>query len=117
MSLSLRMTKGALSSGRSFSTVAPKIAIAQNIMRLKAISEATTEEALKAAMAAPAATIDANKLPEALADYGPMLSLGSMKAGDKFIPDPTAWQNMSWGDLAVHEMKRAETWPFVFGFG
>jgi hypothetical protein len=90
--------------------------MAQNIMRLKAISEATNEEALKAAMAAPAVAIDAANLPEALADYGPMLTLGAMKADDKFIPDPNAWQNMSFGDLAVHEIKRAETWPFVVGF-
>lgn len=112
-----RVCRSAISSGsRAFSSESPKIVMAQQLLRLSAISEATNEEALKAAMAAPLATIDPANLPAELSDYGPMLTLGSMKASDKFVPDPTAWQNMSFADLAAFELKRSETWPFIFGF-
>jgi hypothetical protein len=117
MSMLARSFRGVAVGKSFFSTAAsPKIAIAQNIMRLKTISEAADEAALAKAVAAPLPNIDVNNLPKELDDFGPMIALGALKSGDKFVPDPKAWQNMGWMDLAQHEYSRPEVWPFVVGF-
>ena len=92
----------------------PKITIAKNLLLLRNISEANDEESLQKVLSAPLPAIDVNNLPEELKDLEEYLVLGS-GADDKYIPDPTAWQNKSGFGVAADEVQRSEVWPLIVG--
>lgn len=92
----------------------PKITIAKNLLLLRNISEANDEESLQKVLSAPLPVIDVNNLPAELKDLEEYLALGS-SADDKYIPDPTAWQNKQGFQVAVDEAKREEVWPLIVG--
>ena len=100
----------------SASLESPKITVVRNILLLKNISEAADEESLKKVLASPLPTVDISNLPDELKPFQTYLNLTKMSDSEKFIPDPTAWQNMNFLDMAVTEVQRDETWPFFVGF-
>jgi hypothetical protein len=106
-----------LASAAKFSTAdSPKITIAKNILLLSKISEATCEESLKKVLASPLPSVDIADLPADLKDLAPYFKLSEVSSSEKYVPDPTAWQNMSMMDMVVTESQREETWPFIVGF-
>jgi phosphoglycerol transferase MdoB-like AlkP superfamily enzyme len=115
MSFTRRMSSAVLAK-RAFSSVSPKVAIGQNILRLDAIFNAADEAALTKAAAAPLPSVDPNNLPVQLKSLSGWYALDSVSAGDKFVPNPNAWQNKNFWEYAADEAKRPETWPFIVGF-
>lgn len=105
--------------GRKFSSVAtqsPKLTIAKNMLRMKAISEAKTDAELEKVLSSPLADIDLDNLPTELQPQSAYFGLASMTTNnDKFVHDSTAWQNKEFSDFATEELQRAETWPFFVG--
>jgi hypothetical protein len=93
----------------------PKVTIVKNILLLKKISAAKDDAALAQALAAELPTVDSNNLPDELKEFHPYLALSNVSKSEKFVPDPSAWQNMSFFDFALVEGQRAETWPFFVG--
>ena len=88
---------------RAFSdvaTVSPAATIAKNVAVMEAAGAAKDDAALAAALNATAAV-----------EGGASVT----SAGGKFEPDPTAWQNMSFGDYVATEAGREHTLPFVIG--
>ena len=112
----MRNLRGAMAAKRCLSTVSPKISIAQNILLLDQISAAKDVSALEKIASSPKAAIDVNNLPQRLEDLSPWFALDSTSTAVKFVPDPTAWQNMPFWDYVQVESGRAETWPFIVGF-
>lgn len=103
---------------RSFSTEAPKIRIAQGILRLSQIQRAKDENELKKALSAPAAAIDLANLPKELAGLERYFAGAATTAsGSAFTADKTAWQNTDWASFIGSEVGRYEVWPFAVGFG
>lgn len=100
----------------SAATQSPKIAIAQNILLLKEIANAADEAALAKITANGLPSIDISNPPKELEDFKAYFALSDLKTTEKFIPDPTAWQNMGPIQYAGTELQRAETWPFFVGF-
>lgn len=101
---------------RSFSTAeSPKITLARNILLLKKISEAKDEAALSKINLSELPALDASNPPKELEDFTSYFELSKVQATEKFVPDPTAWQNMAPLDYAATELKRDETWPFFVG--
>lgn len=97
-------------------TTSPKIAIAQNVLLLKEISNAADEAALAKIAASGLPAVNTANPPAELQDYTAYFSLSAMKSTDKFVRDPTAWQNMGTAAFVGTEFQRAETWPFFVGF-
>lgn len=110
------MKKSASLATRAFSTVSPKIAIGQGILRLEHLATIQDEAALEKFGSFKAADISVDNLPASLKELQTWYSLDKVSANDKYIPDPTAWQNMPFWEFVGHESKRAETWPFLVGF-
>jgi hypothetical protein len=103
---------------RSLSTAAvdsPKLTIARNIMLLQELSKAKTEADLQKVFDAPLPMVELNDLPVELAHCSAYFSTDSISAAEPYIPDPTAWQNMPFGQYVYTEVQRAETWPFIVG--
>jgi hypothetical protein len=92
----------------------PKITIAKNLLLLKNISEANDEESLQQVLSAPLPVIDINNLPAELKDLEEYLVLGASTT-EKYIPDPTAWQNKNGFQVAADEAQREEVWPLIVG--
>lgn len=115
MSLTMRRMGGVMMK-KSFSSVSPKIAIGQNILRLDAIYNAADEASLTKIAASPLPSVDPNNLPPQLQSLSGWYALDSVSASDKFIPDPTAWQNQGFWEFVGSEAKRDQTWPFIVGF-
>lgn len=119
MSLLGRTAFKTVAAKRFFSAAAasPKAAIAQNIMLLHEISQATDEATLAKISARGLPNVDLTNAPEELKDLSSYFSLANVSSGnEKFVADPTAWQNMAPLAYAGHELQRAETWPFFVGF-
>jgi hypothetical protein len=89
--------------------------IAKNLLALRSIAQAKDEKQLAAALNTTV-TVDLKHLPEELASLATYFQSGTAAAGGKFVPDPTAWQNKSILEIAQHEVRREQTWPFVVGF-
>jgi hypothetical protein len=89
----------------SVSTISPRAVIATNLVKLKKISDAGNEAELKAASSA---TIDVSSLPEDIRGYVQAATAGGAE-GSKFNPDPSAWQNFTFGDFISNEFSRFET--------
>ena len=113
----LRSSRGAFSTTckKSMSTESPKILMAQNLLRLTEVKAAGSAEDLAKLDSSPLTSIDLNALPTVLVPYKPYFDLGKVSSSDEYIPDPTAWQNMSFWDFAAVEAQREETWPFLVG--
>eukprot|EP00349_Pseudokeronopsis_sp_Brazil_P009506 CAMPEP_0202970870 /NCGR_PEP_ID=MMETSP1396-20130829/21349_1 /ASSEMBLY_ACC=CAM_ASM_000872 /TAXON_ID= /ORGANISM="Pseudokeronopsis sp., Strain Brazil" /LENGTH=155 /DNA_ID=CAMNT_0049699701 /DNA_START=31 /DNA_END=498 /DNA_ORIENTATION=+ len=99
---------------RQLSTISPRETVVRNLILMEQIRNAETIEELKALSNGPLPPLDAASI-QALkqTDY---LNRTFGGGNTKFVPDPTAWQNMSYLDMAAVEAKRAETWPFLVGF-
>ena len=116
MSLLGRTAIKTVAGKRFFSTaVSPKTAIAQNILLLREISQATDEAALAKISAKALPTVNMDAPPKELDGLTSYFALADLKSSGKFIPDPTAWQNMTPLAYAGEELRRAETWPFFVG--
>eukprot|EP00388_Colpodella_angusta_P030160 GDKK01018753.1.p1 GENE.GDKK01018753.1~~GDKK01018753.1.p1 ORF type:complete len:129 (+),score=31.97 GDKK01018753.1:2-388(+) len=86
-------------------------------MLLHEISQATDEATLAKISARGLPNVDLANSPQELKELESYFSLSSVTAGgEKFKPDPTAWQNMGPLAYAGAELQRAETWPFFVGF-
>eukprot|EP00600_Ochromonadales_sp_CCMP1393_P007428 CAMPEP_0174962344 /NCGR_PEP_ID=MMETSP0004_2-20121128/4733_1 /TAXON_ID=420556 /ORGANISM="Ochromonas sp., Strain CCMP1393" /LENGTH=126 /DNA_ID=CAMNT_0016210869 /DNA_START=159 /DNA_END=539 /DNA_ORIENTATION=- len=90
--------------------------MAQHVMLMKEISQAADEEALAKLSNSALPSIDVENPPKELEEWSTYFSLGAVGTSEKFTPDPTAWQNMGFGDYAATEAQRSETWPFLVGF-
>lgn len=116
MSLLGRTAIKTVAGKRFFSAaVSPKTAIAQNILLLKEISQASDEAALAKISAKALPTINMESAPKELDGLASYFSLANLKSSGKFTPDASAWQNMSPLAFAGEELRRAETWPFFVG--
>ena len=114
--LARNLTRNAKAMGmvaRKMST--PKQVIAQNMVLLKNMSEAKTEAEFESIYAAAPVAVDINALPTEFAHLKPYFDLDAVTSAVPFTPDPTAWQNKSFGEFAVEEAQREETWPFLAG--
>jgi hypothetical protein len=116
LSSSVRRFGSTLVAKKAFSSVSPKIAIGQHILRLDEIFHAADEAALTKIAASPLPSVDPNNLPAQLKDLASWYALDNVSASDKFIPDPDAWQNKKFWDFVVEDAQRNETWPFLAGF-
>lgn len=121
MSLLRKTMQASLMKNRFFSSAAvvtesPKITIARHLLLLKQIAAAKDEAKLDELSKSGLPTIDLNNLSSDFDDFKSYFALSTLQKGDKFIPDPTAWQNMDALSFASTELQRAETWPFFVGF-
>lgn len=103
---------------RQLSTAAketPRETVARNILFYRAIRKADTAEELQAVVKAGLPKLEAS----AVEAYGLQGYLNRSFSGSttKFVKDSSAWQNKGLADLIATESARADTWPFVFGFG
>lgn len=94
----------------------PRETVARNILLLNEIAGAKDEAALVKVASATLPAVDFKNLPPELADVSTYFSTSGVAVGAKFIPDPKAWQNMSFGKFAQTEVMRNETFPFFMGF-
>jgi len=93
----------AAGSARHFSamaTTSPTQQIANNVAILEAMASAENEAALTAAKGVTA---------EAVA------TAGGAAGSAPYKQDPTAWQNMAFGDFVLKETTRQDFMPFVIG--
>lgn len=116
MSFAVRSIRTAAFASKSFSTLAPKAVVGQNILRLKEIGAAADEAALTKISGSALPAFDGKNIPAELEQLRPYFELDNVAVSEPFIPDPTAWQNKSFWDFAAEEATRAETWPFLMGF-
>lgn len=108
-----RTSRSFLVAKRSMSA-SPRMTIAQNILGMSEVIKATDEAALTAAKAAK--TIDAKKLPAALAGHEAYLATAATSsATGASVVDQSAWQNLKGMDFVVAEASRESTWPFLVG--
>jgi hypothetical protein len=116
MSLINRSLRSTVVGKRFFSSVSPKVAIAQHIMMMREISAAKDEATLNKIAAAGLPSLDVANPPSEFEDFKGYFALSAMKSTDTFTPDPTAWMNMPWGQYAYTEFGREHTWPFFIGY-
>ena len=117
MSLLGRTAFKTVAGKRFFSAaVSPKTAIAQNIMLLREIASAADEAALTKIASQGLPKISITATPKELEELKSYLLLSELGSSEKYVADPTAWQNMSFGGSAAAELQRSETWPFAVGF-
>ena len=101
---------------RSMSSIvagSPRATIAQNIVAFNKISHAHDDAALTAAT--QAVKIDINNLQPELQGLEGYLAAGPAAGSAAFVKDPSAWQNMAFGEYVTTEAGRADTWPFLVG--
>ena len=97
----------------SIVAASPRATIAQNIVAFNKISHAHDDAALTAAT--QAVKIDINNLQPELQGLEGYLTAGSTAGSAAFVKDPSAWQNMAFGEYVTTEAGRADTWPFLVG--
>jgi hypothetical protein len=99
---------------RKMST-SPRMTIAQGMLKIQALSNASSQEALAAAVT-HTPTIDTTKLPDEIAHLDTYLTstIGVKQA--PFVPNPDAWQNMPlWKYVITEYWRPMNRWVFIVG--
>lgn len=92
----------------------PRVTIAKNILTYEALSKATTEAELEAAMKSSPA-VDVNNLAPGISHMKEYLSTAPAAAEGGFKRDANAWQNLPFAGMVAEEAGRDMTWPFLAG--
>ena len=98
---------------RNFSTQSPRVQIVNGFLKLRAIRQANNDTAINAALGTTYSDASATMPKEAKEAFEGYLA--SAPSADKFVADPTHWQNQPFFSYIIQEVKRPYVWPFMVG--
>jgi hypothetical protein len=93
----------------------PRLRIAQGMFKIQAVANASSKEALVAAVASTP-TVNTSQIPEDFSSLTQYLSSTVGAKQEPFVPNPEAWQNMPLWKFVLREYTRPlNRWIFILG--
>lgn len=95
----------------------PRLAIAKNMYKLKKITAADSEEAVRAALKDAITAEEVANQPNLSAFERNLLMTTAKTYHAPFVPNPHVWQNMPYGTYVYKEyLMNSNNFAFIFGF-